>query len=813
MFTRAEGSSARVFFKGDSLSMKKRLILVLTSLLVLIAIFIAGGLYLTKHHDAHRKDLLLHLTFDEGQGLTVSDASEHLPATELSYGLAHAAFMEDQDPQWRTKGIKNGCLLFDGTTYLTYHKNDIAVEGNALTVSVWIAPRTFEWDDPNSAERGTDTLTGIIGQVNKEKKQGFLLGYHRHGRLSFQVGTGDDWLTIWTNGDNLQKYQWNLVTATFDASAGEMCLYLNGERVTSRSVPKDATIAHAKNRTLLIGRNGEGERLTAGFLNTTSGYLDEIKLYSCSLSSEEISKYYAGTEIPEIDFSDLWLQNILTTDYTRTQYHGAPYQFWMNEPHAPIFYNGKYHLFFQQNMSGSYWRNICWGHLVSDDMVNWKPVKEAIVPTENSVVPDGVWSGGATLDANGVPLLFFTAGNDDFLSEDGLISNQNIGIAYPADLTDPELTEWQICKDLAIIQKTGQGRRGEFRDPHIWVENGIWHMLICSGSTSSAGGTALLYTTDTLELLEDGTVSQNWIYKGPVYEMKNQSKLYGQTWELPIILPITNDAGTIRRHMLVFSPAPASIADNKIYYFLGTFDSSSGKFTQDESFGGIPRLLDYGANVFTGPSAFIDPVSGDVIMFSIMQDQRSAADQGASGWAHSAGLARRIRLTEDGSDLKLSPIDSLTTLESEALIDETNLSLDAANELLKAIKEDMYHLIITAKVNNADEFGIHLKKGGKWDCTSFTYEINTETIHGTTENRGEGAPTKAVSGALPLENDRIIMNIYVDRSLIEAFFNEYKAISIRAYTEEPDSHGIELFAAGDITIERLYVAPMNSIFE
>ena len=50
-------------------------------------------------------------------------------------------------------------------------------------------------------------------------------------------------------------------------------------------------------------------------------------------------------------------------------------------------------------------------------MVHWRPVRDALVPTENSVVPDGVWSGGAALDKNGVPVLFFTAGNDSFRKE------------------------------------------------------------------------------------------------------------------------------------------------------------------------------------------------------------------------------------------------------------------------------------------------------------------------------------------------------------------------------------------------------------
>ncbi|MBR2047833.1 MAG: GH32 C-terminal domain-containing protein [Oscillospiraceae bacterium] len=787
--------------------MKPNLILILTVVLTMSLLFSGCG-------DAHREDLMLHLAFDEGKGLSITDASGNLSDVELSYQLAHAAFTDSQEPQWREKGAKGGCLLFDGTTYVTYNKNQIAVEGSALTVSAWIAPRTFEWDDPNAADNGFDKLTAIIGQQNKEAKQGFLLGYQRHGRLSFQVGTGDEWLTVWTNGDNLRKYEWNQVTATFDAEAGEMCLYLNGELVASRSVPAGAQIAHARNRTLLIGRNGEGERFAAGFVNIVSGYLDEVKLYSCALTREEVAEAYETAKPNQIVFEELWLQNVLTEDYTKTQFHGGPYQFWMNEPHAPVYYNGMYHLFFQQNMTGSYWRNICWGHLVSTDMVNWKPVKEAITPTEDTVVPDGVWSGGATLDKNGVPLLFFTAGNDAYGKVEGLISNQNIGVAYPADLSDPELTEWIIGDELAIIQKPGEGRRGEFRDPHIWREGDSWYMAICTGSTAnSSSGSAILYTTDTLELLPDGTVAQNWVYRGPIYEMENQAITYGRTWELPVVLPLHNEAGTITKYIFIFSPAPADIADNKIYYFLGDFDAATGKFTPDDNFDGLPRLLDYGANVFTGPSGFIDPVSGDAILFSIMQDQRGGADQGASCWAHTVGLARKIWLTDDGTDVKIAPIDALTDLEEEVLVDGENLTLEQANEALASVKGDMLHIVLTANLGSASEFGINLKQGNRWDCTSFTYDAAAETISGSTENRGEGCKVKTVSGALPAEDGRITMDIYVDRSLVEAFFNEYKAISIRAYVEDPSSQAIDLFASGDVTIERLYVASMGSIFD
>ena len=117
---------------------------------------------------------------------------------------------------------------------------------------------------------------------------------------------------------------------------------------------------------------------------------------------------------------------------------------------------------------------------------------------------------------------------------------------------------------------------------------------------------------------------------GPVYEMKDQPVTYGTSWELPVILPVSNEAGTITKYAFLISPAPAGTADNKVFYFIGDFDVETGKFTPDEQYDNKPALLDYGSNVFTGPSAFIDPQSGKICMFSIMQDQRSGAEEGGA---------------------------------------------------------------------------------------------------------------------------------------------------------------------------------------
>ncbi len=760
-----------------------------------------------KSSGSAAENLILHLAFDEKGGTTAADSAGKAQDARVHYLYNNAAYMENKEPGWRESGIEGGSLLFDGcSTYIDYSADEICVGGDAVSVSVWVAPRAFEWDDPNAAENGTEHLTAIVSQYDKNKKQGMLLGYQRFGRLCFQAGTGEDWFTLWGDGANLEKYQWNLVTAVFDGAAGEMSLYLNGERIGSREVPAGASVSPADRKKLLVGKNNDAEQIAAGTYNMFCGLMDELKIYQGALDGEQIE---AG-EIPEIAFEDIWMENILTQDIYKTQYHGGPYQHWMNEQHAPFYYNGTYHLFYQNNMVGTYWRNICWGHLVSEDMVHWKPIREAITPMENSVVPDGVWSGGAAMDANGVPILFFTAGNDNY-AKDGLISNQNIGAAYPADLSDPDLTDWVVCDRLAIQQTEGQGRAGEFRDAHIWKEGDIWCMLVCTGSTESEGGSAILYETETLEVKPDGTIDMDWKYMGPVYEMEDQPMTYGTSWELPILLPLTNEAGTVTKYIFMISPAPAGLADNKVYYFIGDFDAETGRFTPDENFDNDPALLDYGCNVFTGPSVFVDPQSGDVCVFSIMQDQRTGAEEGAAEWAHCVGLTRKLWLNDAGTDVKMSPIDALQTLEGTVLAEGQNLTLEQANDMLADVKGDMLYVRAVFVADDAGAFGISLKSDGDSDRTSYTYDAGTRTIAGDTSNKGSAASLNHVSGPLSLEDGKLCMEIYIDRSLVEAYFNDTRSISMRAYGDH-DSQGIQLFSDGNVLVESLYVTKMQSIY-
>ena len=765
--------------------------------------------------DEYAENLQLHLAFDEGSGKTAHDSSGNIEDAEINYVFNNALYKESEDPQWRDTGVVNGSLLFDGySQYIRYDYSQYKVSQDSLTISCYVAPRVFEWDDPNGKENGTDNLTTIVSQCYKSDNAGFVLGYWRYGELSFQVGLGDRWISVWSGENKLSKYEWNHVVAQFDGANGEMRLYLNGELVGKETFFEGAQIYRAVDEYLYIGRNNYPTSNSTAPERMVSGMMDEIKIYNAVLDEEYIQEYYQTNGLPEIAYEDITLQNILTDDIYKTQFHGGPYQNWMNEPHAPIYYKGVYHLFFQLNITGPYWKQICWGHLTSDDMVNWTPQPEVITPTEGSVAPDGVWSGGSTYDSNGVPVLFFTAGNDSYLqSDDGLISNQNCGYAIPADPDDPYLTEWIVGEELAIKQQAGQGRRGEFRDMHVWQEDGVWYMTVCGGSSTSAGGTVLLYSTDTLTVdYSTNSAEMNWVYRGEMYTMRNQPQTFGTSWELPVCLPLSNEDGTITKHVLIISPAPASTADNKIYYFLGEFDKTTYKFIPDEGFE-TPHMFDYGSNVFTGPSGFINPNDGEVYIFSVMQDYRSTQEVADSGWANCAGLARRIWLNDEGTDVCIEATDNLDAYATESVSGD-NLTLDGANELLSDVDEDMLRIDVTIRNVSATAFGINVKSGnGGNDNTVYTYNVSSSTITGATLNRGSTCANSTTSGALALNSDgTLTMQIYIDRSLVEAFFNDTKALSIRSYADF-DSTGISLFAeGGEVEIVSLSVSRMQSIY-
>ncbi len=772
-----------------------------------------------NYADPNKDSLELHLTFDEQKGTMVNDATKKHQAKSVSYAILDSDTLSTKptDVLWKEHGAVNGALLFDGySTWITYDSSEIAVGGSQFSISAWVAPRAYDWDDINAVSNDSENLTGIVSQYYRDDSysMGMIFGYHREGAWTFQCGLGNSWVEIWDEGTPLSKYEWNHITATFDGINGKISLYMNGKIVNVKEIPVGSSI-QIPDMPLLVGKNNISRSSGSCTQAVVSGLLDDIRLYKTVLSNSDIKDYYnfytVDGKANEIAFSDIWLQDALTDDVYKTQFHGGPYQHWMNEPHAPIYYKGIYHLFFQFNILGPYFNSaagIAWGHLVSEDMVNWKPIKEAIVPTKGTVCPDGVWSGGSTYaTVNGVdnvPVLLFTAGN---YAHPGMVSNQNIGLATPKDPSDPYLTEWEVSDKLAIEQKSGQGKAGEFRDAHVWIENDTYYLAVGSSVSAQGRGCVLLYTSS----MNQKDPLHNWTYRGMLYDWKEQTSNYGRTWELPVILPLSDENGKATgKYVLIISPAPADTADNNIVYWIGTFNKSTYRFTPDWQ--GAARRMDYGRNVFTGPSGFIDPNTGLATIFSIMQDQRDSKYLAASGWAHCVGLARHIYLGED-KDLHIKPVAALDSLKEQKIFIE-NSDAETVNKQLAKIKSDM--LYIKVKFTNMSEnavVGVKTRMTeNKEEYTKYYYDNGRKVIGADTKlNKNNSALTDGIFEG-SLSDSSITMELFVDRSMIEGFFNNYKTISTRSYTGDHITNLSEVFIEnGTASIELIEVSIMKSI--
>ncbi|GLW55061.1 GH32 C-terminal domain-containing protein [Kitasatospora phosalacinea] len=753
--------------------------------------------------------------FSENKGKSTVEQVSH-QADPISYVFNNAVYKPNSDPLWQPAaagdGALSGALKFDGySTWVSRSASSVPLSPGGLTVDTWVAPQGFEWGDGGK-------VSAIVNQQDAGARLGFSLGVGRHGVWKLGVGTGDAWREVSApQSAALTVGRWAHLVATFDSARGTMTLYLNGTQVAQSAVPAGVSLQAAQ-VPLLIGRHNQPEIVNGTFaVNMFSGLIDEVKVYDRPLSAAEVAdghgatlSTFAGGVIPAAHLPQD--RSRYDGDKYRPGYHFTAPNHWMNEPHAPIFVKGQYHLFYQYNEHGPYWHDISWGHAVSTDLVHWRDLPIALAPTADSVAPDGVWSGGATVDKDGNPVLFFTAGNDS------LHPNQAVGTARPVDPDDPDLVRWAMDPQLVTQQdpaaNVGAGRKvrvGEFRDPSVWKEGDTWFELVGSGVQTTGGadvgGTALLYTSTDLA---------HWTYVGPL--MTGDVGAYpksGQVWELPTFLPIGKDAQGRQRNALIVNPSfsgPSPYSSKNTLYWVGTWDAATRTWTPDST---APRMFDYGEH-FTGPSGTVDG-KGRSLLFSIAQDRRTEQAHYDAGWAHNAGLPVELTMRPDG-DLGIRPVAETADLHAGApLLDVSGpTGIAAVNQQLASVKGDMLQVHLTLEPGTAQRFGLDvLRSPGDEERTRFFYDTANGGTFGvdrtrTGSNSDVDGNLGVQGGPLVLDNGQVTLDVFVDRSMVEAYANSYKSITTRAYDVRNDSLGLQLWGDGSV-VRSMTVWKMNSM--
>lgn len=752
-------------------------------------------------NDSARAELLAWWTFDGGHGTTVEDkvSGIHDP---IHYVFNQARYKPSSDPLWRL-GLHGNALLFDGySTWVVRSADCMPRPDQELTVEAWVAPASYEHGDEGR-------LSAIVDQHDREAREGYVLGLFRHGTWSFQVGAGGEWLEIWSEARPLPRNEWSHVVAVYDGHVGSVALYLNGTPVASGTVPPKWPVTPC-GHDFLIGKNNQGVCLQGVFTaNMFHGLIDEVKLYRRALSPAEVQLRYTGylegfdgrvPPVPDLEPR----RSRYDGDRHRPQYHFIPPEHWMNEPHAPLHFRGRFHLFYQHNPHGPYWHQIHWGHAVSDDLVHWRDLPYALVPERNAVDPDGCWSGSAVVDDAGVPTIFYAAGDNR------RSPNQGVALARSTFLEDGDLDlqTWVKRPHLVAVQEAGIGRFGEFRDPFVWREDDSWYMLVASG-IPDRGGTALLYTSTDLN---------QWTYRGPLYVGNVEtSPKTGDVWELPVFLPLGSPRGYPGegqlKHILIINPWFAGRSPHYckyVFYWIGIWDRAAYQFLPDSD---EPQVIDLGEHAI-GPSAMVDE-KGRIILFTITRSGLPPQKEYELGWANNAGLPVVLMLRDDGR-LGVEPIPELRSLREEHVLTLRDQSMDEVNHPLRAIRGAMLEILVELERGTADRYGLAVRCSPDGvEETLLCYDATSATLHADRQRSSldPDVERSMVGGSLDVADENLRLHVYLDHSIVEAYANGIKSLTTRVYPVSKDALGLQIWGNGTVAVKSLDVWRLSSAYE
>src|SRR5579859_124687 len=335
-------------------------------------------------------------------------------------------------------------------------------------------------------------------------------------------------------------------------------------------------------------------------------------------------------------------------DPMRPTWHLMPARGWMTDPCGPIYWKGRYHMFFQYNPNVAVWGDRYWAHATSADMVHCQRQPIALAPTPGGPDADGVFSGTAAVVDGRVAVLY--TGVTEVPREQSTLRDGNDKLREQQCLAvaqDDMLMHWQRQPQAVIASPPPGMQVTGFRDPCPFLIGNDWYLVLACGQRS-VGGNVLLYRA--VKQPGSGPVAalSHWEYLHPLAEGKWGGKQganpvdTGEMWECPDFFELDG------KHVLIHS------TEGKTMWQIGTLDQTALRF-QPESEG----LLDHGA--YYAPKSQLD-AQGNRVLWAFLPETRPPAEHGAAGWACCMSLPRKLSV--QSGELVMEPIAALTSLRS-----------------------------------------------------------------------------------------------------------------------------------------------------
>ncbi|MGG7201220.1 sucrose-6-phosphate hydrolase [Clostridium butyricum] len=327
----------------------------------------------------------------------------------------------------------------------------------------------------------------------------------------------------------------------------------------------------------------------------------------------------------------------------------------VNDPNGLSYFNGKYHIFYQWNPFGCEHKTKHWALVKTTDFVNFtKP--EIILKPEDWFDKNGCYSGGAYVKDD-ILKLFYTGNVKN--EKDERESYQCI-VDYNKD--------GSFEKRGPIIPKQPDGYTAHFRDPMIFVNEGIYYMVL-GVQRENLTGAGLIYKSDDIE---------KWELVG---ELETDMKEFGYMWECPNIIKVNDD-----KYAFLFSPQGLEAEEFKnqnIYqsgYVIGNLDFKVPQLKNHSEF----KEIDMGFD-FYAPQVFTHNDKNIMIGWVGMPDKDSEYPSGENGgWMFPLTLPRVLEYKDNV--LYQKPLKEVENLREKQIvsvkdlnINEYSLDLDSRN--------------------------------------------------------------------------------------------------------------------------------------
>lgn len=457
----------------------------------------------------------------------------------------------------------------------------------------------------------------------------------------------------------------------------------------------------------------------------------------------------------------------VTTAQYRQKYHFMPPAGWMNDPNGCIYFQGKYHLFYQHNPYAAVWGAMHWGHATSEDLIHWEHHPIALAPSESydDHSEGGVFSG-STVEHNGEMIAFYTATTnygDGFVQAQCMAKSSDGGIHF------------QKYADNPIIEEQPAGISSDFRDPRVFRHKDKWYMIlgasIGEGAWHGGEGCALMYRSDNLT---------NWEYCGIIARSNGQ---YGTMWECPDLFFLDD------KWVLTF--CPMFNGKRKSIYFVGDMNFEQAKFTVEQE-----GDIDFGGEYYASQSMKDD--RGRTIMMAWqngwdwMEGWKDFGPTAEEGWCGCTALPRTVELDQENR-LIFKPVEEMKALRTgERSLENVQIE---AKKIEISVEDPIcfeMELSIDCTKSTAEKLFLDLRANDAYK-SRITLDFQTKKLsfdRNNSDDHSEGAYECDVE----LSGDEWTIRIFSDVSSIELFCDAGRRTMSNTIYPRHQNQGIYLSA-------------------